>query len=205
MISKVAFCPDATYNIDIWVNLKECFMESKKNDFPSFSWRVTSLHMMAYLIAGLLALIFIDYETLFATDSLALLMKPIDSPIVAFGPFLQIILGFAMSIFLYPFRSVFIGQKNGWFYLFILIAGFCIFTPQVPGPGNFEGLLYTNISIQQHLLSLPETILYSIIFSTLLPLWVKYPKKIWNVLSIIAVVLIFIMGVLGYLDATGAI
>ncbi|NOT06233.1 MAG: hypothetical protein HOP27_16700 [Anaerolineales bacterium] len=91
-------------------------MESKEKDFLSFSWRVTSLHMMAYLVAGLLALIFIDYETLFATDSLALLMKPINSPIVAFGPFLQIILGFAMSIFLYPFRSVFIGQRKGWFY-----------------------------------------------------------------------------------------
>lgn len=180
-------------------------MESKKNDFLSFSWRVTSLHMMAYLVAGLLALIFIDYETVFATDSLALLMKPINSPIVAFGPFLQIILGFAMSIFLYPFRSVFIGQKRGWLYLFILIAGFCIFTPQVPGPGNFEGLIYTNISIQQHLLSIPETLLYSIIFSTLLPIWFKHPKRIWNILSIIAVFLILVMGILGYLDAVGVI
>ena len=180
-------------------------MEPKKNEFLSFSWHVTSLHMIAYLIAGMLALIFIDYETLFASDSLALLMKPVNSPIVAFGPFLQIILGFAMSIFLYPFRSVFIGQKRGWLYLFMLIAGFCIFTPQVPGPGNFEGLIYTNISIQQHLLSLPETILYSIIFSTLLPLWAKYPKKIWTILSIIAVVLIFMMGVLGYLAAIGKI
>ena len=180
-------------------------MESKKDNFLSFSWRVTSLHMLAYFIAGILALVFIDYETLFVTNSLALLMKPINSPIVAFGPFLQIILGFAMSIFLYPFRSIFLGQKKGWFYLFLLIAGFCIFTPQVPGPGNFEGLLYTNISIKQHLLSLPETILYSIIFSTLLPLWFKYPKKLWNILSIVAVFLIFVMGVLGYLDAVGII
>ena len=180
-------------------------MESKKNQFLSFSWRVTSLHMIAYLIAGMLALIFLDYENFFATGSLAQLMKPTNSPIVAFGPFLQIILGFAMSIFLYPFRSVFIGQKRGWFYLFILIAGFCIFTPQVPGPGNFEGVIYTNISIQQHLLSLPETILYSILFSVFLPLWIKYPKKIWTILSMIAVFLIFVMGVLGYLAAIGKI
>ncbi len=85
-------------------------MESKKDSFLLFSWRVTSLHMLAYFIAGILALVFIDYETFFATDSLALLMKPINSPIVAFGPFLQIILGFAMSIFLYPFRSIFLGK-----------------------------------------------------------------------------------------------
>ncbi len=58
-------------------------MESKKDNFLSFSWRVTSLHMMAYLIAGILALIFIDYKTFFVTDSLALLMKPINSPIVS--------------------------------------------------------------------------------------------------------------------------
>jgi hypothetical protein len=180
-------------------------MESKKDSFLSFSWRVTSLHMTAYFIAGMLALIFIDYKSMFVNDSLALLMKPINSPIVALGPFLQIFLGFAMSIFLYPFRSVFIGQKKGWYYLFLLIAGFCIFTPQVPGPGNFEGLIYTNISLQQHLLSLPETFLYSILFSIFLPLWAKYPKKIWNVLSIISVILIFIMGILGYLAATGKI
>lgn len=180
-------------------------MEATKDNFLSFSWRVTSMHMLSYFIAGILALIFIDYETMFVTDSLAVLMKPINTPIVAIGPFLQIILGFAMSIFLYPFRSIFLGQKKGWFYLFLLIAGFCIFTPQVPGPGNFEGLLYTNISIQQHLLSLPETILYSIIFSTLLPLWFQYPKKLWNILSIVAVSLIFVMGVLGYLDAVGTI
>jgi hypothetical protein len=94
-------------------------MEPEKNDFLSFSWRVTSLHMMAYLIAGMFALIFIDYKTVFATDSMALLMKPINSPIIAFGPFLQIILGFVMSIYLYPFRSVFIGQKKaGFIYLF---------------------------------------------------------------------------------------
>ncbi len=178
-------------------------MESAKSEFLPFSWRVTVLHMIAYLMAGIIALVFMDYKELFASGSLAALMRPTDSPIVAIGPFLQIIQGFVMSLFLFPVRSTFISSKNGWLYLLLLIAGFSIFAPEIPGPGTFEGVLYTKISIQEHLLSLPETLIYSIVFSALFALWYRYPKKIWNTLSIISVCLIFLMGILGYLAAIG--
>jgi len=178
-------------------------MEPIKHEFLPFSWRVTVLHMTAYLIAGVIALVFMDYKELFASGSLSSLMRPTDSPIVAVGPFLQIIQGFVMSLFLFPFRSIFISSKNGWLYLLLLLAGFSIFAPEIPGPGTFEGILYTKISIQEHLLSLPETLIYSIVFSALFALWYRYPKKIWNMLSIISVCLIFLMSILGYLAAIG--
>ena len=180
-------------------------MESKKNEFLQFSWRVTSMHMVSYLLAGILALVFINYKEFFKSESLSLLMRSVDSPIVAAGPSLQIILGFIMSIILFPFRSIFLSRKRGWLYLLLLIAGFSIFAPEIPGPSTFEGLIYTTIPLKDHLLGLPETVIYSLLFSILLTFWHSKPKKIWNILSIIAVCLIFVMSILGVLASVGII
>ncbi len=81
------------------------FMKVDRKQFLQFSWRVTSLHMISYFIAGVLALFFAGYKELFRSDILSVLMRPLDSSIVAAGPSLQIILGFFMSLFLFPFRS----------------------------------------------------------------------------------------------------
>jgi hypothetical protein len=155
--------------------------------------------MTAYFLAGIFALVFLNYKELFESDSLSILMRPVNSPIVAMGPLLQIIQGFVMSIILFPYRSVFFSPKKGWIYLLLLIAGFSIFAPEIPGPSTFEGLIYTTIPIKYHLLGLPETLIYSFLFSTLLPIWYSKPQKIWNIISIIAICLIFLMSILGLL------
>lgn len=180
-------------------------MDMKKNELVQFSWRVTALHMVSYLLAGIFALVFMNYRELFKTDSLSMLMRPVDSPIVALGPSLQIIQGIVMSLILFPFRTIFLSAKNGWLYLLLLIAGFSTFAPEIPGPSTFEGLIYTTIPLKYHLLGLPETLIYSVLFSLLLPLWYNKPKKIWNVLSVIAICLIFMMSLLGFLASKGII
>jgi hypothetical protein len=180
-------------------------METKKNEFLQFSWRVTSLHMLSYLIAGIFALVLLNYKELFKSDSLSMLMRPVDSPIVAIGPSLQIIQGFVMSIILFPFRTIFLSSKKGWIYLLLLIAGFSTFAPEIPGPSTFEGLIYTTIPLKYHLLGLPETMIYSILFSLLLSFWYSKPKKMWNILSVIAICLIFLISTLGFLASKGII
>ena len=178
-------------------------MKDKTKEALAFGWRTASVHMVSYFLAGIFALLFMNYKELFKADSFALLMKPVESPVVALGPALQIIQGLVLSLFLYPFRSVFLSSKRGWALLLLLIAGFSIFAPEIPGPGTFEGLVYTKIPLVYHLLSLPETLVYSLLFSGLLFLWYKKPKKAWNVISIIAVCLIFLMSALGYLSSVG--
>ena len=180
-------------------------MKLYQQQFIKFSWRVTSLHMISYFIAGILSLFFIGYKELFASGALSLLMRPTDSVLVAAGPSLQIVLGFFMSIFLFPFRSIFLEQKRGWVYLFMLIIGFTIFAPQLPGPGSFEGLLYTVLPWQAHFIGLPEMIVYSILFSTGLFFWYKKPKKAWNVTAGIGICLIFLTSTLGILASVGII
>ncbi len=179
-------------------------MKNKK-EFLEFSWRIVALHTITYFVAGIFALIFMGYKELFSSDVLSSLMRPIDSAIVAMGPSLQIILGLFMSVFLFPFRSIFLEKKNGWLYLFMLIVGFTLFAPQLPGPGSFEGVLYTIIPWHAHLIGLPEMLIYSALFSTGIFCWYKKPKKVWNVLAIIGICLIFIMSLLGVLSSQGII
>lgn len=180
-------------------------MKLDRKEFVQFSWRVTSLHMISYFIAGILSLFFIGYKELFSSDTVSMLMRPIDSPLVAAGPSLQIILGFFMSIFLFPFRSIFLEQKRGWVNLFILIIGFTIFSPQLPGPGSFEGLLYTVLPWKAHLIGLPEMLVYSILFSTGIVFWYRKPKRAWNIIATMCIFLILLMSTLGILASTGII
>lgn len=178
-------------------------MKEKIKELKTFLWRVISLHTIAYFIAGIFALVFLNYTQQFNTGILAVLMKPMDSPWVAAGPGLQLIRGFILALVLYPFKNIFLATKRGWLKLGILIMGLSFFLTIGPISGSFEGIIYTNFGLQTHLLGIPEAILYTFIFSSLLFLWYRKPKKIWNILSISSVVLIILMSIAGVLSSLG--
>jgi len=180
-------------------------MNEIKKEFMPFCWRVVSLHVISYFIAGIFALSFINYKEYFNTGTLSLLMRPTDSPIVAAGPSLQIINGFFMSLFLFPFKTIFISGKKSWVKLFFLLLGFSFFSPQTPAPSTFEGVIYTKIPLSYHLLGIPECLVYSLIFSALLFGWYTKPKKTWNILSVIVVMLIVLISTMGVLSSFGVL
>lgn len=171
--------------------------------FPTFCWRIIAAHMIAYFIAATIAQIY--YKPIWDSGTLPLIMKPMDSPLVALGPALQSINAFFMAIILFPIQSLIIGRKSGWLTLFLLVAGFSIFAPQAPAPGSFEGFIYTKVTLFEHLIGLPECFLYSLLFSMGFYLWYKKPKKTWNIVSIIAISLIALITTLGFLAAIGVI
>jgi hypothetical protein len=76
-------------------------MNEFKKEFITFCRRVVSLHVIVYFLAGIFALLCLNYEELFSNETTSLLMRPVDSPIVAAGPGLQIINGFMMSLYLF--------------------------------------------------------------------------------------------------------
>lgn len=178
-------------------------MGSSEIGFGKFAWRVTATHMAAYFIAGILALAFMEYEARFAGGALASIMRGIDSPIVAVGPVLQAIVGAALAAILFPFRASFLGVRGGWAKLALLIGGFTLFAPQVPGPGSFEGLLYTKLSLGEHLSGLPEAIAYTLLFSLGVHFWNGKPRKAWTVIAIVALSLIAVFSALGLADSLG--
>lgn len=171
--------------------------------FPTFCWRTITTYMFAYMVAGSIAQIY--YSPIWDTGALSAIMRPMNSPWVALGPALQSINAFAMALILFPLRSIILGQKNGRAILFSLIAGFSIFVPQAPAPGSFEGLIYTKLSVFEHLIGLPEILIFSFLFSFGLYHWYKKPGIIWNIVSIVSIIVIVLISVLGYLAAIGII
>jgi uncharacterized protein with PQ loop repeat len=177
--------------------------KEKDIKFPTFCWRIIAVYMVVYFIAGLISQIY--YKSIWDSGAFSLITRPMNSPLVAFGPSLQFVNAFFISIVLFPIRGLIINKKNGWLTLFLLFAGFSIFVPQSASPGSFEGFLYTKLTLFEHLIGLPETLIFSLLFSVGLFQWYKNPKKIWNIVSIILVLLIILFGILGYLAAIGVI
>ena len=164
------------------------------------------MHTIAYFFAGIAAILTMNYEKQLSEGFLEAFMRPMSSPIVPLGAALQLINGFFMSLIVYPIRKEIIGNfKTGWKKLLVLIIGFTVFAPQIPGPGNLEGLIYTKIPIPIHIMSLPEAILYGLLFSLGLVYWYKFNKKWMKTTSVILIVLILLMSGLGYLDAIGVL
>jgi hypothetical protein len=174
----------------------------EKNKIVKFFWRITYSHVIAYFIAGIFALIVVNYKELFATDSLSSFMRPVTDPIVALGPVLQIFRGIIIAIILLPLRKIFTEEKYGFVKLGILILGLSLLSTIGPTTGSFEGYIYTTIPVLYQILGYPEAIIYILLFIGLL--WISYKyanKKIITILAIIFVVLIIIMGIMGYLLA----
>ena len=174
-------------------------MTKDKYNFGTFAWRIIATHTITYFIAGISAFYLFNYEESFQTGDLSVLMKPTDSPWVMAGSALQIFRGILFALVLWPFKSVFLDDKRGWLKLWSLFIGLAILGTTGPAPGSFEGIIYTNFPVMDQIIGLRETVFQTLVFSLLVYYWYKYPKKIWNILSIIIVTLILLMIIAGLL------
>ena len=167
-----------------------------------YFWQVVYAHTIAYFIAGLFAIVFMDYRDLFSTEIISSFMYPVDEPIVALGPSLQIFRGILLALILLPLRKTFFEEKNGLVKLGIMIIGLSYLSTIGPAPGSFEGFIYTKIPYMYQIVGYPEAIIYVLLFTGILGISMKYAhKKIITVLSIIFVVLICLMSITGYIMA----
>ncbi|MBN1998563.1 hypothetical protein JW935_13475 [candidate division KSB1 bacterium] len=179
-------------------------MEKVENKFGIFMWRMTAAHTVSYFIAGIFAILVLRYDQIFGVDELSF-MRPTDSPWVGAGPGLQVLRGLLLSLFLYPFRSIFFTTKRGWLKFWFLNLGLSYLLTVSAAPGSFEGIIYTNIPIKYHLIGIPEILLYITLFTFFLWGWYKKPKTIFKVLSIIFVSLILLMSLMGVLASIGIV
>jgi hypothetical protein len=175
-----------------------------ENNSFKFVYRITVAHTVAYFFAGIFAVVFMNYKEHFASDSLGLLMLPVDSPMVALGPSLNVLRGIILGFILLSVHSMILGDK-GFLKLAILTLGMSFISTIGPTPGSFEGYIYTKLPVQYHLLGIPETLLYVAMFAGIPYLWYKTEKKYYNVIAIVLVVLILLMSFAGYMQAKGLI
>jgi len=174
----------------------------KPNKKLTFCWRITSAHTISYVIAGIFAITFLNYDELFNVGPLSF-MRATDSPWVAAGPGLQIIRGIILGLILYPFISIFLKSPYGWLKFWILNFGLSYILTISAAVGSFEGIIYTNIPLNTHLLGLPEILLYTTLFTVILWGWYKRPIKAFNILAIVLTALIALMSILGVLASLG--
>jgi hypothetical protein len=169
-----------------------------------FIWQIVSIHTVSYFIAGIFALLFMGYKEKFGGNVISDIMLPVDSPIVSLGAGFQVLRGLIISLVLLPFKTVLLA-KNGWLKIALLFFSLSYLSTIGPTFGSFEGYIYTKIPIQYHLLGLPETILYILLFAVIFKLWNIKPRKIYATISVIFASLIVLMSVLGLLASLDVI
>ena len=169
-----------------------------------FIWRIASAHTIAYFVAGLFAITFLNYGELFNVGALSF-MRSTDSTWVAAGPGLQIIKGVILGAVLYSFRSIFIETKNGWYKFGLLIFGLSYVLTLSAAVGSFEGIIYTNIPLKIHFIGLSEILLYTALFSAILWVWYRKESKLINILSITITSIIALLSIMGVLASIGLI
>ena len=121
-----------------------------------YFWQIIYAHTIAYFVAGVFALLVMNYRDLFATDVISSFMKPVDEPIVVLGPVLQIFRGILLALVLLPLRKVFFEEKNGLMKLGVIILGLSLLSTIGPTMGSFEGYIYTKIPYMYQMLGYPD-------------------------------------------------
>jgi hypothetical protein len=181
----------------------EAEIMKKNNNLVKYFWQIIYSHTIAYFVAGIFALIVVNYRDLFATEIISSFMLPVDEPIVALGgTFLQIFRGIIIALIILPLRKAFFEEKHGLIKLGVIIFGFSLLSTIGPTMGSFEGYVYTKIPVIYQILGYPEAIIYILLFIGLLGFSKKFGhKRIVTVLSIIIMVLLSLMGIMGFMMA----
>jgi len=174
----------------------------EKKSLVKYFWKITYAHTIAYFIAGIFAVVVMSYRELFATDIISSFMHPVDSPIVALGPMLQIPRGILLALILLPLRKTFFEEKHGLLKLGLITFGLAFFLTIGPTIGSYEGFIYTKIPFAYQIMGYPESIIYVLLFIGILHVSEKFSqKKIITVLSIVFVSFICLMSIMGFLAA----
>ncbi len=154
--------------------------KSNLKEFLGFAGRAILVHTVSYFLFGLIMSNVFDYKTLFQQEVIRDFMRPIDSPYVFFGPFLQPIRGLLFAIGLWPLRRTIFENKYGWLILWGIFVIFGILSPPAAAPSSVEGVIYTQLPIWYHLIGLPEMLLQTLTFSVVLYWWerTRYRKTL---------------------------
>ena len=174
---------------------------TKNKENLKFVWRVIVAHVIAYFIAGLIAMNLVNYKELFVSGTFSLFMRPTTEPIVALGVCLQIIRGIVMALVLLPIRKVFTEGKCGFLKLGFLIAGLSVLSTFSAAGGSVDGFIYTKLSFMEHISGYPEAILWISAFVGMLWTFYKFEKKTISIIAIILFTLIVLMSIFGYFAA----
>lgn len=173
--------------------------EGNKASMVGFIGRFSVTHTAVYLIAGIAFVILSNYEELFTTAEYAF-MRPLDHPLVALGPALNIFRGALLALAFLPFRHVIKESKRGWFYLAAALWILMHVGADAADPGKIESFIYADFPAAIHFSTWPESIFSVLAFGWLFHTWERNPKDKRLSIPLIAVAAIaVVLGILGVL------
>ena len=154
-------------------------MTNEKPGFLGILLKSAVVHTVTYIVAGLLALIFMDYATRYADPQVALYMRQTDDPLVMAGPLFQPIRGILFGLVFYLLRDTLFGRRNGWLVMWVMLVVVGILSTFGPSPGSIEGMIYTVWPLTDHLFGAPEVYVQSLLLSLIVTYWVDHPQSRW--------------------------
>lgn len=155
------------------INLKP----SKK--FSYFSIRFILVYVITYIF---IAVIFKNFEnyTFFIILSDFSNFRSADSTIVKMAPLIQIFRSAFFAFILYPFYNDIIKTSYAWQKLFLIIWGFSVIGSYAPVPAAVEGVIYTKLSLEQHLIALIKPTVHIFVFCWFFVKWENRIERNYN-------------------------
>lgn len=132
-----------------------------------FVIKVAIIHVLTYIVCGMIFASVFDYEHLFKLGNAQYYMKDAYSFSSLVGPVFQIVRGILLGLILLLMKDSILQKKNAWLYLWIIFIGFGVICTPGASPCSIEGLIYTQIPLEFHLKTAPEIIIQPLIFSIL--------------------------------------
>jgi hypothetical protein len=170
----------------------------------AISLKAALVHTVTYFVIGFISYTAFDYTAKYADPLLGNFMRQTNHPLVAAGPIFQVIRGLLFGLVFFLLRDIFFARKNGWvpMWLMLLIVG--VISPFGPSPSSIEGVLYSNVPLNFHLIGLPEVLVQSFLLAFCTQYWVRHPEKKWlGWLFGTLFVITILMSSLGILAAVG--
>ena len=179
---------------------------TKSSNLVAFCGRVTLAHFLSYSLVGALffalglnVIVFYENNPDPTMQGYQELFRATDSVLVTAGPLINLLRGLLFGLVLYPFRETILTKKWGWAYLWALMMVLALFSTIGPGPGSIEGLIYTKVPLNHHLLTPWEGMVQTLVFSVLVVQWEKSTsKRLTQIIVLISVMLLagIVMGLL---------
>jgi len=140
-----------------------------------YAGRFTLLHLLVYLIVGILFYEISGYEEALATMEIFELWRPQDNIIVVGAVFFgQILRGAILALLLLPFYSTYMNKQRGWLLLFGLLFGLKVLATVISVPATSTELIQ---GLHDSLTGLPEITAQTLIFASLFFIWERKKNK----------------------------
>lgn len=161
--------------------------------FKSYTGKFIFSYVLAYIIIAVIYLFMQSRIVTFSSPALEFFQpyRPLSFKVIM----AQIILGFIIAIVIYPLYENINQNKNRILIIFGLIWGLGLIGSLNPMPGSFEGLIYTEVTVFEHLVVLGLTALQIITFIWLFITWSNkshnFVSNAVGLLEVVTQVLIF--------------